>query len=44
MRWDGEAHDLSREERKMTVIMRQMEEMEQKEKAVKAGQGSTQLS
>ena len=43
MRWDGEAHDLSREEREMTAIMRQIEEMEQKEKAVKAGPGSTQL-
>ena len=29
MRWDGEARNLSREERKMTAIMRQSEEMEQ---------------
>ena len=40
---DGEAHNLSREERKMTAIMRQIDEMEQKKKDVKAGPGSTQL-
>ena len=43
LRRDGEARKLSREERKMTAIMRQIEEMEQKEKAVKAGPCSTQL-
>jgi hypothetical protein len=43
LRRDGEARNLSREERKMTAIMRQIEEMEKKEKAVKAGPGSTQL-
>ncbi len=37
LRRDGEARNLSREERKITAIMRQIEEMEQKEKAVKAG-------
>jgi hypothetical protein len=37
LRRDGEARNLSREERKMTAIMRQIEEMEQKEKAVQAG-------
>ncbi len=31
---DGEARNLSREERMMTAIMRQIEEMEEKEKAV----------
>ena len=40
---DGEARNLSREKCKMTVIMWQIEEMEQTEKAVKAGPGSTQL-
>ena len=39
-RRDGEARNLSREERKMTAIMRQIEEME---KAVKAGPCFTQL-
>ncbi len=39
----GEARNVSREERKMTVIMRQIEEMEHKEKAGKAGPCSTQL-
>ncbi len=34
---------MSREERKMTAIMRQIEEMEQKEKAAKAGPCSIQL-
>ena len=43
LRLDGEARTLSREERKMTAIMRQSEEMEQKEKAVQAGPCSTQL-
>jgi hypothetical protein len=43
LRQDGEARNLSREERKMTAIMRQIEEMEQREKAVKAGPCSTQL-
>ena len=43
LRRDGEARTLSREERKMTAIMRQIEEMEQQEKAVKAGPCSTQL-
>ena len=43
LRRDGEARNLSREERKMTAIMRQIEEMEQKEKAVKAGPCFTQL-
>jgi hypothetical protein len=43
LRRDGEARNLSREERKMTAIMRQIEEMEQKEEAVKAGPASTQL-
>ena len=33
LRKDGEARNLSREERKMMVIMRQIEEMEQKQKA-----------
>jgi hypothetical protein len=43
---DGEARtdDLSREQRKMTAIMRQIEEMEHKEKAVKAGPCFTQLA
>ena len=40
-RRDGEARSLSREERKMPVIMRQIEEMQQKEKAVKDGPCST---
>ncbi len=39
LRRDGEARNLSRQERKMTAIMRQTEEMEQ----MKAGPGSTQL-
>ena len=43
LRRDGEARNLSREERKMTAIMRQIEEMEQQEKAVQAGPCSTQL-
>jgi hypothetical protein len=43
LRRDGEARNVSREERKMTAIMRQIEEMEQKEKAFKAGPCSTQL-
>ena len=43
LRRDGEARNLSREERKMTAIMRQIEEMQQTEKAVKAGPCSTQL-
>ena len=43
LRRDGEARNLSREERKMTASMRQIEEMEQKEKAVKAGPCLTQL-
>jgi ABC-type branched-subunit amino acid transport system ATPase component len=34
---DSEARNLSGEERKMTAIMRQIEEMEQPEKAVKDG-------
>ena len=38
---DGEARNLSREEREMTAVMRQIEEMEQKKKTVKAGPGST---
>ncbi len=42
LRRDGDARSLSREEHKMTAIMRQIEEMEQKEKAVKAGPGFTQ--
>jgi hypothetical protein len=43
MRRDGEARNLSREERKMTASMRQIEEMEQNEKAVKAGPCLNQL-
>ncbi len=43
LRRDAEALNLSREERKMTAIMRPIEEMEQKEKAVKAGPCFTQL-
>ncbi len=43
LRRDGEARNLSREECKMTAIMQQIGEMEQKEKAVKAGPCSTQL-
>ncbi len=43
LRRDCEARNLSREERKMMIIMRQIEEMEQKEKAVKAAPWSTQL-
>jgi hypothetical protein len=43
LRRDGEARNLSREERKVTTIMRQMEEMEQKQEAVKAGPCLTQL-
>ena len=43
LRRDGEARNLSREERKMTAIMRQIEVMEQKEKAAKAGPCITQL-
>jgi len=43
LRRDGEARNLSREERKLTAIMRQIEEMEQNAKAVKAGPCSTQL-
>jgi hypothetical protein len=43
LRRDGDARNPSREERKMTAIMRQIEEMEQKEKAVKAGPCFTQL-
>jgi hypothetical protein len=42
LRRDGEARNLSREERKMPAIMRQIDEMEQKEKTVKAGPCSTQ--
>jgi hypothetical protein len=42
LRRAGEARNLSREERKMTVIMRQVEEMEQKEKAVQSGPCFTQ--
>ncbi len=42
LRRDGEARNLSRQERKMTAIMRQSEEMEQKEKAVQAGPCFTQ--
>ena len=38
LRWDGEARNLSREERKMTAIKWQIEEMEQTEKAEKLGQ------
>ena len=43
LRRDYEARNLSREERKMMVIMRQIEEMEQKETALKAAPRSTQL-
>ena len=43
LRRDGEARNVSREERKMTAIMRQIEEMEQTEKAVQAGPCFTQL-
>ena len=43
LRRDGEARNLSREERKVTVIMRQIEETEQNEKAGKAGPCLTQL-
>jgi hypothetical protein len=43
LRRDGEARNLPREERKMTASMRQIEEMQQNEKAVKAGPGSTQF-
>jgi hypothetical protein len=42
-RRDGEARNLSREERRVTAIMRQIEEMEQEEKAVKPGPCLTQL-
>ncbi len=35
LRRDGEARNLSGEERKMTAIMRQIEDMEQTEEAVK---------
>ncbi len=37
LRRDGEARNLSRAERKKTPIIRQIEEMELKKKAVKAG-------
>ncbi len=37
LRRDDEARNLSQEERKMTVIMLEIEEMEQKEKDVKTG-------
>ncbi len=37
LRRDGDARNLSREECKITAIMQQIEEMEQKEKAGKAG-------
>jgi hypothetical protein len=43
LRRDGEARSLSREERKMTAIMRQIEEMEKKEKVVKPGPCFTHL-
>jgi hypothetical protein len=43
LRLDCEARNLSREERKMIFIMRQIEEMEQKETALKAAPRSTQL-
>jgi hypothetical protein len=43
LRRDGEARNLSREERKMTTIMRQTEETEPKEKAAKAGPCSSQI-
>jgi hypothetical protein len=38
LRQDGEARNLSREERKMLAIMRQIQEMEHTEKVVKTGQ------
>ncbi len=37
LRRDDEAHNLSQEEHKMTVIKLEIEEMEQKEKDVKTG-------
>ncbi len=40
---DGEARNLTQEERKMTASMRQIEEIEQNGKAVKAGPGSIQF-
>jgi hypothetical protein len=43
LRRDCEAQNLSREERKMMAIMRHIEEMEHKEKAVKAAPRITQL-
>ena len=43
LRQDGEARNLSREERKWLAIMRQIEEMEHTEKVVKAGPWSTEL-
>jgi hypothetical protein len=43
LRRDSEARTLSREERNMMVIIRQNEEMEQKETALKAAPRSTQL-
>ena len=43
LRRDSESRNLSREEGKMTAIMRQIQEMEQNEKAVKAGPCFTQL-
>ncbi len=42
LRRDGAARNLSREERKMPAIMRQIEEMQKKEKTVKAGPCSTE--
>ena len=43
LRRDGEARNLSQEERKMTAIMRQIEETEQTEKVVKASPCFTQF-
>ena len=43
LRQDGEARNLSREERKMLAIMRQIQEMESTEKVVKACPRSTEL-
>ena len=44
LRRDGEARNMPREERNMTAMMRHIEEMEQEEKAVKAGLCSKQLA
>ena len=43
LRRDGKARNLSGEERKMTAIMRQIEEMDHKEEAATAGPRSSHL-